>query len=216
MARVLPEIADRASPESKPVAVNDGAEVAAEGDDPMDRDVKFDIEDEDAGGSEPVIPGLSAGGGDEVLPRVDEGGGGGGGDDWDSDSDDDLQIVLNDDNHMAMERGGMVDDDDKDEDGGLVIVAGGDPNQGLEEQEWGENATLPADGGERKDSAEPGKAIAGAGGVPVVPKIGYGSHGAHGYHPFHSQFKVSALCLLERALIVFGGFLFIVCMNELN
>ncbi|XP_027338776.1 FIP1[V]-like protein isoform X2 [Abrus precatorius] len=177
------EFADRALQDSK---VGAGSQVGAEGVDPMDRDVKFDIEDEDGGdvGSEPVIPGLSGGGG-EVLRRVEEEGGEG--DDWDSDSEDDLKIVLNDNNHMAMERGGMGDDDvgvddDDDEDGGLVIVAGGDPNQGAEEQEWGENATLASDG-ERKDAAELAKTGA-AGAAP--PKIGYSNHG---YHPFHSQFK---------------------------
>jgi hypothetical protein len=167
--RVLLEPADRAcSLDSKPLVV--------EGNDPMDQDdVKFDIEDEDGGVSEPVIPGLSGGQGVED-----------GNDDWDSDSDDDLQIVLNDDNHLAMEKGGLVDDDEEDEDGGLVIVTG-EPSQGLEEQEWGENANVPVDG-ERKDMTEPGKAVIGPG--PVVPKIGFGSH-IHGYHPFHSQFKVS-------------------------
>jgi hypothetical protein len=172
--RVLLEPADR---DSKPLAV--------EGNDPMDQDdVKFDIEDEDGGVSEPVIPGLSGGQGVEEGLGYD----GGGNDDWDSDSDDDLQIVLNDDNHLAMEKGGLVDDDEEDEDGGLVIVTG-EPSQGLEEQEWGENANVPVDG-ERKDMTEPGKAVIGPGGVPVVPKIGFGSH-LHGYHPFHSQFKVS-------------------------
>ncbi|KAL4390737.1 hypothetical protein HN51_011676 [Arachis hypogaea] len=170
-----------------------GVDAGTKGDDLMDKDVKFDIEDDDGGdiGSEPVIPGLLAdatsgsGGGDggEDLRRV-EGGleGGGADDDWDSDSDDDLQIVLNDNSHMAMERGGMVgDDDDEDEDGGLVIVADGDPNHGGEEQDWGENATLPSDG-ERKD-AELAKSSTG---VAAPLKIGYSGHG---YHPFHSQYK---------------------------
>lgn len=169
---------DRALLDSKTVAIGDGSDVVAECIDPMDGEVKFDIEDEDGGSSEPVIPGLSGVGGYE---------GGGANDDWDSDSEDDLQIVLNDDNHMAMEKGGMVDEADEDEDGGLVIVAGGEPSQGLEEQEWGESATLPVDG-ERKDPVEPGKPV--TGGVSVAPKIGYGSH-VPGYHPFHSQFKVS-------------------------
>ncbi|PNX87678.1 hypothetical protein L195_g043772, partial [Trifolium pratense] len=178
--RVLLEPADKASSlDSKPLAVD----VVFEGNnDPMDQDdVKFDIEDEDDGVSEPVIPGLSGGQG------VEDGGGydRGGNDDWDSDSDDDLQIVLNDDKHLAMDKGGLVDDDE-DDDGGLVIVTG-EPSQGLEEQEWVENANVPLDG-ERKDVTEPGKAVIGPGGVPVVPKIGFGSH-IHGYHPFHSQFK---------------------------
>ncbi|KAK7304795.1 hypothetical protein VNO77_42684 [Canavalia gladiata] len=176
------EVADRALPDSK---LNAGGEGGVEGVDPMDRDVKFDIEDEDGGdvGSEPVIPGLSTGDG-EALRGVD--GEGGEGDDWDSDSEDDLKIVLNDNNRMATERGGMVDGDDDDEeddeDEGLVIVTGGDPNQGPEEQEWGENATLAADG-ERKEGAELAKASAAG---AAAPKIGYSNHG---YHPFHSQFK---------------------------
>ncbi|PON79446.1 Pre-mRNA polyadenylation factor Fip [Parasponia andersonii] len=161
-------------------------------------------------GSEPVIPGLESSvpirgstgevesveasrgdrsmGGDEVDEDDDDGSGGGGGagDDWDSDSEDDLQIVLNDSSHgpLAMERGGMAggdDDDDEDEDG-LVIVADGDPNQAMEEQDWGEDSAQVADG-ERKEIGEAGKA--GAGNV-VPPKIGYSNHG---YHPFHSQFK---------------------------
>ncbi|KAL6499665.1 hypothetical protein OROGR_027575 [Orobanche gracilis] len=133
-----PELPARVSPEPNPVETLDDGGGGEAGDaaaiDPMDRDVKFDIEEDEGGGAEePVIPGLSGG---EAMD-VDGGGGGGGGegDDWDSDSEDDLQIVLNDDNRMAMERGGVVDDDDEDEDGGLVIVAGGDPGQGLEEQD---------------------------------------------------------------------------------
>ncbi|OIV98501.1 hypothetical protein TanjilG_18785 [Lupinus angustifolius] len=168
----------------EPVAAIDG-----EGVDLMDKEVKFDIEDDDDDGggeigevgTELVIPG--------ILYDDDDGGGGGGGDgdDWDSDSDDDLKIVLNDNNHMAaMERGGMVNDndDDEDDDGGLVIVANGDPNHGVEEQQWVENAALPVDG-ERKDEGEPGKTAV-SGGMIVAPKVGYSSHG---YHPFRSQFK---------------------------
>jgi len=148
--------------------------------DPIEREVKFDIEEEDeggGGGGSPVIPGLAG-----EAPAEE----GGEGDDWDTDSEDDLKIVLNENNHMAMERGGMVEGDEEEEDGDeeLVIVAGGDPNQGMEEQEWGENAALGAGEGERKDGAgELAKA-----GVAVAPKIGYSNHG---YHPFHSQFKVS-------------------------
>ena len=84
----------------------------------MDKDVNFDIEEGNTGiddiGSEPIIPGLSGGGGsgsggDAMVrgltvnleaSRKDDASGGGGGsgeNDWDSDSDDDLQIVLNDD-----------------------------------------------------------------------------------------------------------------------
>lgn len=185
-----------------------GCEAEAKGDDLMDKDVKFDIEDDDGDGigSEPVIPGLStdaAGGsggdGPGDLRRVDRGGEGGD-DDWDSDSDDDLQIVLNDNSHTAMERGGMVgdgDDDDEDEDGGLVIVADGDPNQGVEEQDWGENTALPADG-ERKDAGELAKA---GGSAPVMQKIGYSNHG---YHPFHSQYKVSVLSWLKSSYLCLG------------
>ncbi|CAL0304927.1 unnamed protein product [Lupinus luteus] len=176
------------------------AAIDGEGVDLLDKEVKFDIEDDDDGsgggeigevGSELVIPGL--------LYEDDGSGGGGGGhgggggvgdgDDWDSDSDDDLKIVLNDNNHMAaMERGGIVDDndndDDDDDDGELVIVTNGDPNQGVEEQEWVENAALPVDG-ERKDEGEPGKTAV-SGSMIVAPKVGYSSHG---YHPFRAQFK---------------------------
>lgn len=179
----------------------------------IEKEVTFDIEEGNLGieedvGSEPVIPGLESSfpiramadienleasrrdgslGGDEV----DGGDGVDGGDDWDSDdSEDDLQIVLNDNNHghMGMERGRMAggdDDDDEDEDeDGLVIVADGDPNQAMEEQDWGEDAAQAADG-ERKEMGEAGKS--GAGGA-MASKIGYSNHG---YHPFHSQFKVS-------------------------
>ncbi|XP_020205237.1 FIP1[V]-like protein isoform X2 [Cajanus cajan] len=167
-----PKILDAEPPQDSTLAATD------EGVDPMDRDVKFDIEEEeedDGGdvGSEPVIPGLSG-----AAPAEE----GGEGDDWDSDSEDDLKIVLNENNHMAMERGGMGDgeEEEEDEDEGLVIV-GADPNQAAEEQEWGENAAVVGEGGERKDAAE----LAKAGGA-VAPKIGYSNHG---YHPFHSQFK---------------------------
>ncbi|CAJ1975558.1 unnamed protein product [Sphenostylis stenocarpa] len=169
-----PKIPDAEPPPDSNLAAADA------GVDPIDRDVKFDIEEEeeDAGdGSEPVIPGL---GGEAPAEE------GGEGDDWESDSEDDLKIVLNENNHMAMERGGMVDGDEEEEDGDeeLVIVAGGDPNQGVEEQEWGESAALAAGDGERKDAATE---LAKAGGA-VAPKIGYSNHG---YHSFHSQFKVS-------------------------
>lgn len=203
------EFSDRASPDlNRGKEWIAGGEVGAKGDDLMDKEVKFDIEDDGDGiGLEPVIPGLStdvAGGGGSDgagdMRRVDGGGenGEGGNDDWDSDSDDDLQIVLNDNSHMAMERGGMVgDDDDEDEDGGLVIVADGDPNQGVEEQDWGENAALPADS-ERKDAGEVAKP---GGGVAVMPKIAYSNHG---YHPFHSQYKVSVFCWLKSSYLCLG------------
>ncbi|KAF7806511.1 FIP1[V]-like protein [Senna tora] len=147
----------------------------------MEKDVKFDIEEDGDGikdvGSGPIIPGLSSDAGVFAPGRIDEG------DDWDSDSEDDLQIVLNDNHHMNVERGGMMgNDDDDDEDSELVIVADGDPIQAVEEQEWGENSIQSADG-ERKDMGDSAKA---SGGVTVAPKMGYSNHG---FHPFHSQFK---------------------------
>ncbi|XP_022731262.1 FIP1[V]-like protein [Durio zibethinus] len=172
------------------------------------KDVKFDIEDrvsdgvEDIGSEDPIIPGLTESVGQEDSGRNNKGSDNrirdgeveadGEGGDWDSDSEDDLQIVLNDNNHgpLAMERGGMMgeDDDDDDEDGDpLVIVADGDANQGMEEQDWGEEGGQAADG-ERKEGGEAGKVggAGGGGGNVVAPKIGYSNHG---YHPFHSQFK---------------------------
>ncbi|KAI4344261.1 hypothetical protein L6164_011508 [Bauhinia variegata] len=193
------EFADRALQDmgyGKESAIDDSRnEVDVKGVDLMDKDVKFDIEEDGNGiedaGSEPIIPGLStvSGGvlvaatGAETSRRVDESGEGGVGDDWDSDSEDDLQIVLND-KEWAMERGGMVgDDDDEDEDGDpLVIVGDGDPNQAVEEPEWGEDTAQTGDS-DRKDMGEAAK---GSGGVTVAPKVGYSSHG---FHPFHSQFK---------------------------
>ncbi|KAL2971423.1 hypothetical protein AAZX31_15G195400 [Glycine max] len=162
-------------PDAKPTTDSNLA-AAAVAVDPMDREVKFDIEEDEEDGGEPVIPGLT---GELAAPTEGEG------DDWDSDSEDDLKIVLNENNHMAMERGGMADGDEEEEDGDeeLVIVAGGDPNQGAEEPEWGENATLAAGDGERKDAAGE---LAKAGGAAVPPKIGYSNQG---YHPFHSPFK---------------------------
>lgn len=191
------------------VADNDGhrRQVGGNDEELMDKDVNFDIEegntgigvddDEDDVGSEPVIPGLTssvpvrgsaAGDIENVGASRRDGnirGDDVGGDDWDSDSEDDLQIVLN--GPMAMERGGMAggDDDDEDEDG-LVIVTDGDPNQALEEQDWGEDGTQAGDG-ERKEAGEGGKTGAG---IAAAPKIGYSNHG---FHPFHSQFKVSVL-----------------------
>ncbi|KAF7806513.1 FIP1[V]-like protein isoform X1 [Senna tora] len=152
---------------------------SAPGVDLMEKDVKFDIEEEGDGiedvGSGPIIPGLSSDAGGYVD---------GEGDDWDSDSEDDLQIVLNDNNHLDTERGGVVrDDNDEDEDSELVIVADGDLNQPAEVQDWGESTAQPADG-ERKDMGDSAKA---GGGVTVVPKVGYSNHG---YNPFHSQFKM--------------------------
>ena len=183
--RQIPEFAGAPSPDLNPPKESDA--------DSMHNDVKFDIEDDAAAdgiGSEPVIPGLSAGGHAEASGRIDEGGDGG--DDWDeaSESDDDLQIVLNDNNGlMAMEQGGMAVDNG-DEDGGMNIGSGGDPNQGAEEQEWAESAAQTVDG-ERKDAAELGK---GGGGVAVAPKVGYGFH-----PPFHSHFKVSGpVLMLQR------------------
>ncbi|KAJ7964150.1 FIP1 [Quillaja saponaria] len=177
-------------------------EVGIEDSDLMDKDVKFDIEEDGTGiedmDLERIIPGLSNGGGDGGLSihglstnledsrRDNESGDRGEGDDWDSDSEDDLQIVLNDNNHghMIMEKGGMVGDDgDEDEDGDpLVIVGDGDQAQAAEEQEWGEDTAQAADG-ERKEMGETGKP---SGGMAAAPKIGYSNHV---YHPFHSQFK---------------------------
>ncbi|KAB2618803.1 trichohyalin-like [Pyrus ussuriensis x Pyrus communis] len=161
----------------------------------MDKDVNFDIEEAnngaDAMGLDPVIPGLSdtftvTGAAVNIgNPEGSRRDGERGEDDWDSDdSDDDLQIVLNDNNHgpMAMERGGMGGEDEDDDDG-LVIVADGEPNQPMDDQEWGEESTQTVEG-ERKEMGEAGKT--GAGSVVVPPKVGYSSHG---YHPFHSQFK---------------------------
>ena len=164
-------------------------------------DVKFDIEEGGSNGIEGIvsddliIPGLT-----ESVRQEDSNDNGirGGeaeaeGDDWDSDSEDDLQIVLNDNNHgpMAMERGGMIGEDDDEDGDPLVIVADGDANQGMEEQEWGEEGGQAADG-ERKEGGEAGKVggTGGGGGSVVAPKIGFSNHG---YHPFHSQFKVSVL-----------------------
>ncbi|XWS17767.1 hypothetical protein CRYUN_Cryun33cG0095900 [Craigia yunnanensis] len=172
---------------------------------PVDgKDAKFDIEERGSNGNEgtgsddPIIPGLTESVRQEDSGRNNKGSDngirGGGeaeeeGDDWDSDSEDDLQIVLNDNNHdpMAMERGGMMGEDDNEDGDPLVIVADGDANQGMEEQEWGEEGGQAADG-ERKEGGEAGKVggAGGSGGSLVAPKIGYISHG---YHPFHSQFK---------------------------
>ncbi|KAG7023457.1 FIP1[V]-like protein, partial [Cucurbita argyrosperma subsp. argyrosperma] len=166
----------------------------------MDKDVKFDIEEgnaevEDDVGVEPVIPGLSPGGGisihglggnlesaegfrtnDAVRDRGD------GGDAWDSDSEDDLQILLNDSDRepMAVERGGLVGDDE--DDPPLVILGDNDQNQVMEEQEWGEDA-VPAADGERKEAGEAAKSSAG---MVLAPKLGYSNYG---YRPFHSQYK---------------------------
>ncbi|XP_022932653.1 FIP1[V]-like protein [Cucurbita moschata] len=169
----------------------------------MDKDVKFDVEEENVGveddvGMEPVIPGLSPGGGISIHER---GGNfenvegfrtndaardrGDGGDDWDSDSEDELQIVLNDNDRgpISMERGGLGGDDEDDEDDRpLVILGDNDQNQGMEEQEWGEDAVPVADG-ERKEMGEAAKS---SGGMVVAPKLGYSNFG---YRPFHSQYK---------------------------
>ncbi|KAE8733359.1 hypothetical protein F3Y22_tig00001340pilonHSYRG00061 [Hibiscus syriacus] len=87
---------------------------------------------------------------------------------------------------MAMERGGMTGEDDEDGDP-LVIVADGDANQGMEEQDWGEEGGQVADG-EGKEGGEVGKlgSAGSGGGSVVVRKIGYSSHG---FHSLHSQFK---------------------------
>lgn len=178
----------------------------------MDKDVKFDIEEGNAGvdddvGVEPIIPGLSPGGGilihgaagnlenaegfrtnDAARDR------GEGGDDWDSDSEDDLQIVLNDSDRgpMAMERGGLVGDDEDDEDDRpLVILGDNDQNQVMEEQEWGDDAVPTADG-ERKELGEAAKS---SGGMVVAPKLGYSNYG---YRPFHSQYKVSVSSVFRK------------------
>lgn len=191
----------------KPSSIGDLADFQS---DKQDKEVNFDIEEGNTGiieDSDPMIPGLMVNGEDSRRNEVDvsgrgSGGGGEGDEDWeeDSDSEDDLQIVLNDANHgpMGMERGVMGDgeDDDDDEDGDpLVIVADGDPNQAMEEQDWGvgeDAAAAVAVGteGERKEGGEaPGKGNAVAG-----PKIGYSNHGYH--HPFHSQFKVSVVAVI--------------------
>ncbi|KAG8651948.1 hypothetical protein MANES_06G037900v8 [Manihot esculenta] len=163
--------------------------------DKQDKDITFDIEEGNTGllaNSGPMIPGLAVDAEDSKMNEANGGCGREGDEDWeeDSDSEDDLQIVLNDTNHgpMGMERGVMGDaDDDDGEDGDpLVIVADGDPNQPLEEQEWGvgeDAATTTGAEGEKKEGSEAtAKGIAVAG-----PKNGYSNHGYH--HSFHSQFK---------------------------
>ncbi|XP_043806565.1 FIP1[V]-like protein isoform X3 [Manihot esculenta] len=178
---------------------NNASQVTNFQSDNQDKEVTFDIEEGNTGiieDSGPMIPGLAVDTEDSRKDEADIDVGLAGGEvneDWeeDSDSEDDLQIVLNDTNHgpMGMERGTMGDgdDDDDDEDGDpLVIVADGDPNQPIEEQEWGvgEDATTAAGAeGERKEGSE----AAGKGNAVAGPKIGYSNHGYH--HPFHSQFK---------------------------
>ena len=186
----------------------------------MDKDVKFDVEEENVGveddvGMEPVIPGLSPGGGISIHER---GGNfenvegfrtsdaardrGDGGDDWDSDSEDELQIVLNDNDRgpISMERGGLGGDDEDDEDDRpLVILGDNDQNQGMEEQEWGEDAVPVADG-ERKEMGEAAKS---SGGMVVAPKLGYSNFG---YRPFHSQYKVSVLSVFPKCDECIWGF----------
>ncbi|KAF2317061.1 hypothetical protein GH714_011400 [Hevea brasiliensis] len=175
---------------------NNASDITDSTSDKQDKDVTFDIEEGNTGipaDSGPMIPGLAVDVEDSKRIEADVGGGREGDEDWeeDSDSEDDLQIVLNDTNHgpMGMESGIMGDggDDDDDEDGDpLVIVADGDPNQPIEEQEWGvgeDAAATSGAEGERKEGGEAaGKGIAVAG-----PKIGYSNHGYH--HSFHSQFK---------------------------
>ncbi|KAJ9141121.1 hypothetical protein P3X46_031696 [Hevea brasiliensis] len=168
--------------------------------DKQDEEITFDIEEINTGiieDSGPMIPGLTVDTEDSRKSDADVAGGrvsGEGDEDWeeDSDSEDDLQIVLNDTNHgpMGMERGMMGDggdDDDDDEDGDpLVIVADGDPNQPIEEQDWGvgeDAATAAGVEGEKKEGDE----AAGKGNAVAGPKIGYSNHGYH--HQFHSQFK---------------------------
>ncbi|XP_007011968.2 PREDICTED: FIP1[V]-like protein [Theobroma cacao] len=198
-AAVVPDSIPRRDSAPKPMVL-DSKQEANDG-----KDVKFDIEEggsngiEDVGSDDPIIPGLTESvcqedsvrnnNGNDNGIREGEAEAEGEGDDWDSDSEDDLQIVLNDNNHgpMAMERGGMMGEDDDEDGDALVIVADGDANQGVEEQEWGEEGGQVADG-ERKEGGEAGKVGGGAsgGGSVVPPKVGYSNHG---YHPFHSQFK---------------------------
>ncbi|KAI3423729.1 Fip1 domain-containing protein [Psidium guajava] len=150
----------------------------------MDADVKFDIEENNEHGMDPVIPGLS---GPRELSGARDGNGG---DDWDSDSEDDLQILLNDNAAHQGPMGAIGDaggEDDDDEDGDpLVIVTDGDTNQPLVEQEWGEDAAEAGPDGERKEGGGSSELAKTNGGVGVAPKIGYSNLG---YHPFHSQFK---------------------------
>ncbi|XXG51900.1 hypothetical protein AAC387_Pa03g0363 [Persea americana] len=158
----------------------------------------------DLDSDQPMIPGLSTG---AFVPAVfDASEANGGGvkakdgedeeDDWDSDdSEDDLQIVLNETLPIGAEQ--------EDEDGeDLVIVADGDQHiPGIEEQEWGEEATQASADGDRKEGGEAAK-VGGGGGIAMVgpggARIGYSNHG---YHPHHSQFKY----VRPGATIVPGG-----------
>lgn len=184
----------------------------------MDKDVKFDIEEGNAGveddvGVEPIIPGLSPSVGISIhgtSGNLENAEGfrmndasrdrGDGGDDWDSDSEDDLQILLNDSDRgpMAMERGGLVGDDE--DEPPLVILGDNDQNQVMEEQEWGDDAVPTADG-ERKETGEAAKSSAG---MVVAPKLGYSNYG---YRPFHSQYKVSVLSVFPKCDKCIWGFL---------
>ncbi|CAN0901068.1 FIP1[V]-like protein [Linum grandiflorum] len=161
-----------------------------------DSDMNFDIEEANGGDMIPGLGGVDAE--DTNLNAAAEvpaaaGAAGGGMEEWeeeDSDSEDDLQIVLNDTSHgpMGMERGAMMGEDDDEDGEPLVIVADGDPNQPLEEPDWGggdESAAAAGGEGEKKEGGEAG---AGKGNAVVAAKMGYPPN--HGYHhPFHSQFK---------------------------
>lgn len=166
----------------------------------------------DLDSDQPMIPGLSTGAFAPAVFDASAANGGGvkakdGGDeedDWDSDdSEDDLQIVLNETLPIGAEQ--------EDEDGeDLVIVADGDQHiPGIEEQEWGEEATQAAADGDRKEGGEAAKAGGGGGIAMVGPggaRIGYSNHG---YHPHHSQFKVRFL-MKTLEILVF------VCFSELG
>ncbi|PKA46898.1 hypothetical protein AXF42_Ash021258 [Apostasia shenzhenica] len=115
-------------------------------------------------------------------------------DDWDSDSEDDLQIVLNDTRHgpqgADVREGRGSDDDDEDGEEDLVIVTDEDQHhrhhQAMEEQDWTEDAVLPAAEGDKKDVLEGAKAN-GASAITSGTGIGYNNHSFHQQH--HSMFK---------------------------
>lgn len=122
--------------------------------------------------------------------------------DWDSGSEDDLQIVLNDtgDDLLGLERRGAGGSDEDDED--LVIVTDDDQRhhlQGMEEQDWGEDATQAAADGEKKEMVDVAK---GSGAAPAAAGagLGYSNHGLYQQH--HSMFKVSFWLAVATTLIV--------------
>lgn len=154
--------------------------------------VTADVADRDEQPS--AIPGLGA----VVSPTVSDG--------WDdSDSEDDLKIVLNDDDHRAMDDLGYGDGDEEED---LVIVTN-DDQIGPMDQDWGEGAGPGGEGEGKEGDGSKDAGVGNAGGAGPS-RIGYSSHP---FHQHHAMYKVRDACPQPELSLLCREFVYTVALH---